>query len=113
MNISRKFALSLMAFTFFGSTVVDASAATWQQTHPRRVEVNDRLAVQKARINLDVATGKITSAQATKLHKEDRAVRAQERFDGSLNDTHVTKAEKRSLNQNENAISRQIYRDAH
>jgi hypothetical protein len=35
-------------------------------------------------------------------------VRAQERFDASFNGGHITKAEQRSLNQNENAISGQI-----
>ena len=108
MNITRKLALALVAFTAFSGTVADASAATWAQTHPRRDQVNDRLANQNTRINHDLATGKITVGQAAFLHKEDRTVRAQERFDASFNGGHITKAEQRSLNQNENAISGQI-----
>ena len=107
-TITRKLALALVAFTAFSGTVADASAATWAQTHPRRDQVNDRLANQNARINHDLATGKITVGQAAFLHKEDRTVRAQERFDASFNSGHITKAEQRSLNQNENAISGQI-----
>jgi hypothetical protein len=107
-TITRKLALALVAFTAFSGTVTDASAATWAQTHPRRDQVNDRLANQNARINHDLATGKITVGQAAFLHKEDRTVRAQERFDASFNGGHITKAEQRSLNQNENAISGQI-----
>jgi hypothetical protein len=107
-TITRKLALALVAFTAFGGTIADASAATWAQTHPRRDQVNDRLANQNARINHDLATGKITVGQAAFVHKEDRTVRAQERFDASFNGGHVTKAEQRSLNQNENAISGQI-----
>ena len=112
MNITRILGLACFAFTFLGATMADASAATWAQNHPRRAEVT-RLANQNARINHDLATGKITTAQAAKLHKEDRAVRGQERFDASLNGGHITKPEQRALNQNENAISRQIYNEAH
>ena len=107
-TITRKLALALVAFAAFGGTIADASAATWAQTHPRRDQVNDRLANQNARINNAFATGKITVGQAAFLHKEDRTVRAQERFDASLNGGHITKAEQRSLNQNENAVSKQI-----
>ena len=107
-TITRKLALALVAFAAFGGTIADASAATWAQTHPRRDQVNDRLANQNARIKHDVATGKITVGQAALLHKEDKTVRAQERFDASLNGGHITKAEQRSLNQNENAINGKI-----
>src|SRR6202012_5513302 len=58
-----------------------ASAATWAQTHPKRVEVNHRLAHQDRRINHDLATGKITRHQAARLHREDRRARRDERFD--------------------------------
>jgi hypothetical protein len=44
------------------------------------------------------------------MHDEDRMVRTQERFDARFNDGHITKAEQRALNQDENGISRQIGR---
>jgi len=81
--------------------------------HPRRVEVNHRLAHQDRRINRDLSEGKITARQATRLHHEDRMVRADERFDAHFDRSHLTRADQRSLNQNENGVSQRIYRDAH
>ena len=93
--------------------VAGASADPWQYNHPRRVEVNDRLANQNYRIDRDYRDGDITLGQARYLHQEDRYIRGQERFDGRFDGGHITPAEQRALNQDENGVSRQIYRDAH
>ncbi len=87
-----------------------ASAGTWAQNHPRRAEVNQRLATQNHRINQEVREGEITRAQARNLHKQDRTVRKEERFMASQRGGHITGAEQRALNQQENAISREIGR---
>jgi hypothetical protein len=113
MNITRKVSLAFLAFAILGGTIADASAATWAQNHPRRAEVNGRLANQNTRVNANLAKGNLTPGQAAQLKSEDKSVRAQERFDASLNGGHITKAEQRALNQDENAISRQIYNEAH
>ena len=86
-----------------------ASAETrWQHHHPRRVEVNHRLANQDHRINVERREGEITGRQARYLHAEDRGFRAQERFDASRDRSHLTRAEQRRLNREENGVSRQI-----
>jgi hypothetical protein len=90
-----------------------ASADPWNVHHPRRAEVNHRLANQDMRINHDLRTGRISLHQARLLHREDRMIRGQERFDAHFDGGHITKAEKASLNQEENSVSRQIHRDAH
>jgi hypothetical protein len=95
------------------SGLVNASAATWAQKHPRRVEVNARLSNQNKRIDADLKSGKITAQQAAQLHSEDRTVRSGERFDASFDNSHLTKADDRSLNQDENGVSKQIHQDAH
>ena len=110
--LNRILTASLTALLLAGS-IGGASASTWGERHPRRVEVNHRLMNQDRRIHHDVATGKITHAQAVKLHAEDRAIRGEERTDARFHRTHLTRADQRSLNQNENAVSRQIYKDAH
>lgn len=110
--LSKILTATLAALLVTGS-VAEASAATWAQRHPRRVEVNHRLANQNHRINHDLATGKITAHQARVLHRDDRAVRTGERTDARFDGSHLTKADQRSLNQNENSVSRQIYNDAH
>ena len=44
------------------------------------------------------------------MRAEDRTIRAQERFDAGFNNRHITRAEQRALNQDENGLSRQIGR---
>jgi len=82
----------------------------WQKDHPRREQVNNRLANQNQRIRQERREGEISKAQAARLHKEDHAIRKEERTMASTNGSHITKAEKRALNQQENQVSRQIGR---
>jgi hypothetical protein len=87
-----------------------ANAGTWDQNHPRRAEVNARLANQNYRIQDELREGGITRGQARALHAEDRFIRTEERFMARQNGGHITRAEQRALNQQENAVSRQIGR---
>jgi len=81
---------------------------TWQKNHPRREQVNNRLANQNRRIHQDVKNGTLTRGQASALHHQDHQVRQEERAMASQNGGHITKSEQRVLNQQENAISREI-----
>ena len=83
-------------------------AGTWKKDHPRRAQVNDRLANQNKRINEEVKEGEMSKAKAARLHKEDRQIRQEERAMASQNGGHITKQEQRTLNQQENAVSKQI-----
>ncbi|MBV8342658.1 MAG: hypothetical protein JO173_09805 [Gammaproteobacteria bacterium] len=80
----------------------------WQKDHPRREQVNNRLANQNKRIKQERREGEITKGQAQKLHAEDHAIRQEERTMASTNGGHITKAEQKSLNQQENQVSKQI-----
>jgi hypothetical protein len=55
-----------------------------------------------------VREGEITRDQAAKLHKEDHQIRQEERAMASQNGGHITRQEQKTLNQQENAVSRQI-----
>jgi hypothetical protein len=114
----RKIIIATFATALLAGTAGAASAATvtpgpWDQRHPRRVEVNHRLARQDMRINHDLRSGKITLHQARMLHRDDRMVRASERTDARFDKSHLTPADQRSLNQDENAVNRDIHHDAH
>ena len=87
----------------------NANAETqWQKNHPRRAEVNARLKNQNKRINREVKEGEVTKSQAANLHHEDGQIRQEERDMASQNGGHITKSEQKVLNQQENAVSRQI-----
>ena len=80
----------------------------WQKDHPRREQVNNRLANQNQRIHNQVKDGDLTKAQAARLHKDDRQIRREERMMASQNGGHVTKSEQKVLNQQQNQVSKQI-----
>jgi hypothetical protein len=70
--------------------------------------VNGRLENQNKRINQEVREGEITRDQVAKLHKEDNQIRQEERAMASQNGGHITRQEQKTLNQQENNVSRQI-----
>lgn len=111
MRLSAKTAILALAIGVVGTSVTSAMAETqWERNHPRRAQVNDRLANQHRRINEERREGEITSRQANRLHTEDRAIRHEEHTMSRLDHGHITPAEQKALNQQENAVSRQIGR---
>jgi len=113
MKVVHNLAIVFLGLGMVFSAAASGSAAAWERTHPRRAEVNHRLAVQNARIHQGVKNGSITPQEAAQLHAEDHAIRAEERIDAAQHDGHITKAEQRELNQEENQASRDIYNAAH
>ncbi len=108
---SVRTALTVAAATLALSGVATSALADdtqWQKDHPRRTEVNNRLANQNQRIKTERKDGQINKAQATQLHSEDHAIRQEERTMASTNGGHITKSEQKSLNQQENQVSQQI-----
>jgi len=106
-----KTAAFVLSFAVLGNTVSAAFTETqWERNHPRRDQVNDRLANQNHRINHELKEGEITKQQARQLHREDHGIRQEERDMAKMNGGHITKGEQKVLNQQENGVSRQIGR---
>ncbi len=82
---SMRSILTIAAATIaLGGLATSALADTqWEKNHPRREQVNNRLAKQNRRVNHEVKQGEITKGQAAKLHREDRAIRREERTMGA------------------------------
>ena len=92
-----------------GSLAAPALADTqFQKKHPRREQVNNRLNNQNKRIRQERKEGEITKGQAQQLHREDHSIRKEERAMASTNGGHITKAEQKALNQQENQVSKQV-----
>lgn len=106
---TRKLNLAAVALVTLGLSATSASAETWWQfRHPRRAEVNERLAFQNFRINREVREGEISPWQARRLHREDVAIRGAERAMARYNGGYITRGEQRFLNNQENHVSRRI-----
>ena len=89
-----------------------AQESQWDKDHPRRSEVNHRLENQNRRIQRDVKDGELSPGEAAQLHHEDQQIRQEERNMATQNGGHITKGEKKVLNQQENAVNKQIQKDA-
>ena len=108
-SISKKaLILGLGALFVAAAGMARADEGQWDKNHPRRAEVNGRLANQNKRINTERKDGQITKGQAQQLHKEDHQIRQEERDMASQNGGHITKSEQKVLNQQENQVSKQI-----
>ena len=92
----------------FVAATTQLAAAGWAQNHPRRAEVNARLTLQNWRITQAEKHGLLSPGQANALHAQDRFIRKEERFDASFNGGHITRAEQKTLNQQENGVSSKI-----
>ncbi|MFZ1100725.1 MAG: hypothetical protein WAN26_15130 [Steroidobacteraceae bacterium] len=109
LKVIRTVLAATVVAAALGAFVTPAMAQTqWQKDHPRRTEVNGRLANQNQRIHNEVKSGQINKAQAAQLHHEDHSIRREERTMASTNNGHITKTEQHALNQQENQVSHQI-----
>jgi len=78
---------------------------------PRDPGVNARQRQQQERIGQGLKSGQLTGAEATRLEREERGVRVEERAykaDGKL-----TPGERKDLHQDLNKVSRDIYNQKH
>ena len=107
-KLTKALAMMVLTLFLFGLMANVYAETNWQKDHPRRTQVNKRLNNQNRRINQKVKSGEMTKAEANKLHKNDRAIRQEERDMAKQNGGHITKQEQRILNQQENRNSREI-----
>jgi hypothetical protein len=109
-----RLAVAALATTFLAATTAGgafAAPGSWAASHPSRAEVNQRLSNQNNTIDRDRANGSLTGGQARQLHHEDRRIRQEERSMASQDGGHITRADRRALNQQENGVRRQIAGD--
>jgi hypothetical protein len=104
----RLLGATVIAAALVGAAGTASADTAWQKNHPRREQVNHRLANQNKRIHQDVKNGTLTKGQAASLHHQDHQVRQEERDMASQNGGHITKSEQKVLNQQENGIGKEI-----
>ncbi|KWT77393.1 hypothetical protein [Candidatus Magnetominusculus xianensis] len=95
----------LAIFLFSGVTMAETKL---QKNHPRRAQVNKRLHNENKRINEKVKRGKMSLTKAKKLKKDLRKIRKEGRAMARQHGGHITAAEHKALNRQENAISEEI-----
>jgi hypothetical protein len=81
--------------------------------HPRVNQVNRREARQQNRIANGINNGSLNAKQASRLEKREARVQNREQKDMAAHNGHLTKAEQKGINRQQNRISRSIYKDKH
>ncbi len=108
---TKKTIIASLAIVLLAGAAGAASAETpWDAAHPRRDQVNDRLANQHHRVAQERREGEMSGRKAAYVHAEDHRIRDQERFYASRDHGHITKMEQARLNREENHVSRQVGR---
>ena len=115
--MTNLFSRTISAATLVGALVAGmialpsaASANDWQQGHPARHEINQRIARQNHRITMERRQGEISPRQAHMLRHRDHMVRMEERRDARFdhNRGHLNRDQVRHLNHELNNNSRSI-----
>lgn len=108
-------ALGLISTSVFAQTAPATPSSTpsstpgnFDKTHPRRAQVNSRLKNQNARVDNKVADGKMSKGEAAKIHGQDKAIHKEEKSDAAANGGHITKAEQKHINHQQNHVSKEI-----
>jgi hypothetical protein len=90
-----------------------AGAGKVDPGHPRVNEVNAREQNQQNRIANGVKNDKLTPGQAAKLEKQQQHIENQEKKDMAKDNGHLTKADQKQLNKEQNKASKNIYDKKH
>ena len=121
----NKITKSLVVLAVGGLISVGASAQTQNSNtsgagpgqddpgHPRVNEVNTREQNQQNRIANGVSNGTMTPGQASRVENREQHIENQEKADMAAHNGHLTKAEQKQLNREQNRTSKQIYKDKH
>ncbi len=110
--------LTLMsaALAVFALPVVSQTTQTTQTTQPAPVtgqSIQQRKENQQDRIANGVASGQLTANETTTLEKKEADINHEEKDMRQLDNGHLTAADKATLNQQQNQVSKQIYQDKH
>ena len=123
--MNNKFSNSLLILAVGGLMIAGSASAQTATTtpgagpgvidpgHPRVNQVNRREARQQQRIGNGIKSGKLTSKQAAHLEKREASVQNREQKDMAKHNGHLTKAEQKGINRQQNRISKSIYKDKH
>ena len=106
MKIKALLLAALAAFLFASPQA--RAESQWQKTHPRRVQVNQRLKKQNRRLHQEVKEGDMSKKKAARLHRKDQNIRREERAMAGNNGGHLTKQEQGIINRQENRVSKRI-----
>ena len=110
MNSTRKIAflgaLAILALPVVAQTTSTVTPVTGQSIQNRKENQQDR-------IGQGVKSGELTAGETTNLEKKEADVNHEEHDMRKMDDGKLTTADKKTLTQQQNQLSKQIYQDKH
>ena len=101
----------------FGAVVaammLPAAAQTSNTPAPTSQTINQRKENQQDRIAQGVQSGQLTAGETSNLEKKESNLNKEENMMRSEDNGKLTSADKKALNQQQNQLSNQIYKDKH
>jgi hypothetical protein len=110
MNSTIKISFMSAALAILALPVV---AQTTQSTPVTGQTIQDRKENQQDRIGNGVKDGQLTAGETTSLEKKEGAINQEERDMRKLDNGKLTADDKKTLTQQQNHVSKQIYQDKH
>jgi hypothetical protein len=104
---------------FFTATLASLMLPAVAQTNQPAADpakpatINQRKENQQDRIANRVQSGQLTAGETANLEKKEATVNAEERDMRKLDNGHLTASDRKTLNQQQNQLSKQIYQDKH
>jgi hypothetical protein len=111
--------LAIGGLVFAGSAIAQTSTTSGagpgvvDPGHPRVNQVNGRETNQQNRIANGVKNGSLTPQETSNLEKREANVQKREQKDMAEHNGHLTKAEQKGINRQQNRISKSVYKDKH
>lgn len=99
-------ALAIVALPVVAQNTNSSAPVTGQTIQQRKENQQDRIAQ-------GVQSGQLTAGETTNLEKKEASINQEERDMRKLDNGKLTSADKKTLNQQQNQLSNQIYRDKH
>jgi hypothetical protein len=101
-----------MAAMLMPATAQSTGSATTTNT-PTSKTINQRKENQQDRIGQGIQSGQLTAGEASKVESKESNLNKEERLMRSEDNGKLTSADKKALTQQQNQLSKQIYKDKH
>jgi hypothetical protein len=108
MNLQKK---GFILTAVMAGLMLPAAAQTTPATPP--ATINQRKENQQDRIANGIQSGQLTAGETRNLEKKESAINGEERDMRKLDNGHLTAADRATLHQQQNTVSKDIYQDKH
>lgn len=102
--------MKMTAFALAATLTLTAAAMQAQETNRT---INQRKVDQQQRIGQGLRSGQMTAGEAGHVEHQERAINHEERAMRAQDNGHLTRSDRATLQHQQNAESRRIYRDKH